>query len=70
MICKLCKERGKERTYEGETCKNTCIRGNKHMEEYEKKSRTSVMYKHLRTEHENQEENLKLRPAGRSKGVL
>ena len=35
MICKLCKERGIDRTYEGETCRNTYIRGREHIQEYE-----------------------------------
>ena len=72
IICKLCKERGKDRTYEGETCRNTYIRGKEHVKEYEKKSETSVMYKHARTEHANEEEKVEfqMRVVGRFKTAM
>ena len=38
LFCKTCKERGKERSYEGETCRSTYLRGREHAREYAKRS--------------------------------
>ena len=59
IICKTCKDRGRDRTYEGETCRNTYLRGKEHMRDYERKADNSVMYKHVKKEHEHEEDNVK-----------
>ena len=72
LICTLCKERGKERTYEGESSRNTYLRGREHLREYEKKTENSVMYKHVMKEHEREEDEVKfqMKVVGRFKNPL
>ena len=55
IICKTCKERGRDRTYEGESCRTAYIRGKEHIREYERKSDKSVMFKHVKKEHEGED---------------
>ena len=52
IVCKLCKSRNIERSYEGESCRNGYICGKEHNRELEKKTGNSVLYKHIIKEHE------------------
>ena len=72
LICKTCKNRGKVRTYEGETCRNTYLRGREHAKEFERKSENSVMYKHVQKEHRHEEEDVKfeMKVVGRFKNAM
>ena len=56
IICKLCKQRNKQVSYEGETARNAYIRGKEHKREYEKKSKNSVLNKHVLSQHENEKD--------------
>ena len=58
ISCKLCKERNKNITYEGETARNGFIRGKEHKKAYEKRNKNSVLYKHVLYEHENEEDKV------------
>ena len=51
--CKICEERGKERVYYGETCRNLNIRSKEHYKDCDNKSKQSWMYKHIENEHRN-----------------
>ena len=57
--CKLCNERNKDISYEGETARNGYIRQREHMKELEKKNKRSVLYKHMMTNHKNEESEVK-----------
>ena len=56
ISCKLCKERNKEISYEGETARTGYIRGREHQKELENKSKRSVLYKHVLKEHQEEQE--------------
>ena len=43
-------------SYEGETCRNGYIRGQEHLKQLENKSDKSALYKHIRENHENDQE--------------
>ena len=58
ISCKLCKQRGKEITYEGETGRNGFIRGKEHKRALENRNPNSILYKHVLNDHENEEENV------------
>ena len=51
-------QRGKHVSYEGETCRNGFIRGKEHKRELEKRNKKSTLYKHLISEHENEQEKV------------
>ena len=57
----MCKNRGIDRTYEGETCRSVYLRGQEHLKDYKKKNDKSVMYKHVRKEHKNEETQVQFR---------
>ena len=61
-----------DRTYEGETCRNAHIRGNKHQRALERKSDNSVLYKHIQKEHREEENSIKfqMKIVGRFKSPL
>ena len=72
IICKTCKERNIERTYEGETARNAYLRGNEHQRALERKSDNSVLYKHIQKEHREEENSIKfqMKIVGRFKSPL
>ena len=72
LICKTCKARGLERTYEGETCRNTYLRGREHVRDYDKRSESSVMYKHVQKEHKGEEDEIEfqMKVVGRFKTAI
>ena len=72
IICKTCQERNVERTYEGETCRNAHIRGNEHQRALERRSDSSVLYKHIQKEHKEEENSVRfqMKIFGRFKSAL
>ena len=54
--CKLCKERQIVKTYEGETARNGHIRGKEHLKGWQNKSKNSVLYRHIQTDHKDEVE--------------
>ena len=72
ITCKLCKDRKIEQIYIGETCRNIYIRGKEHQNLLEKKSEKSVMYKHIKEKHSDEENKVKfdMRISGRLKNPM
>ena len=59
LICKLCKDRNIKKHYHGESARNAYLRGREHVSEYGKKSKNSVMYKHVISDHKNEQDDVK-----------
>ena len=59
ISCKLCKERGKEVSYEGESARSAHLHGNEHLSAFRNKTKTSVMYKHVMNKHDQEEDDVK-----------
>ena len=55
LECKLCKRRGKEVAYIGESARNGFIRSKEHDDDFKKKRKKSVMFKHVSNEHNEEE---------------
>ena len=58
MKCKTCKDRGKERVYEGESSRNLYLRSKEHVRDLKEEKEKSVMLKHINSEHEEEKENV------------
>ena len=54
--CMLCKSKNKDVYYHGESARNGYLRGREHQKELERKSKTSVLYKHVIAEHRDEQE--------------
>ena len=59
LQCKLCKERGKEKVYIGESSRNLFLRGKEHEKLYRKENKNSVIWKHVKSDHEEEKEKVK-----------
>ena len=72
IACKLCKQRNRDVTYEGETARNAYIRGKEHLREYRKESHRSVLHKHVLTEHVNEKNDVEfeMKVVGKFKNPL
>ena len=57
--CKLCKEKGKDVSYEGESARSAHLRGNKHLSALRNKRKTSVLYKHVIDAHKEEQSDVK-----------
>ena len=65
--CSTCKNKGINKVYEGESCRNLHHRQKEHMNQLKKKKENSVLYKHIQTDHKNEEPegiNFKITMAG------
>ena len=58
MWCKICKERGSEQAYEGETCRNMYLRGLEHEDLFKKEDKNSVIFRHAKKVHEKEIKNV------------
>ena len=58
LICKFCKGRQIRMCYHGESCRNGYIQGREYGRQLEKRSENSVMYKHIKKEHADEEEEV------------
>ena len=58
ITCKLCKSRGKNRIYQGESSRNLYLRGREHLNQLKNEKSNSVMLKHNMNEHENELERV------------
>ena len=56
--CVLCKERNIPKEYHGESSRNSFIRQKEHMKELKKKSKKSIMWKHIMNDHSNEKVNM------------
>ena len=59
IVCQTCKDRQIDRTYEGKTCRNAHLRGREHLKDLEKKSDRSVLFKHIKADHTDEENKVK-----------
>ena len=44
VVCRTCKERGTQKSYEGETCRNAHLRGKEHLRDLSKQSEKSALF--------------------------
>ena len=58
LECLLCKERNSTMSYHGETARNGYLRGTEHQSEFERKSKNSVMYKHVMHSHKDEQSDV------------
>ena len=56
LQCLLCKRRNKEMHYHGESARNGYLRGREHQRELQRKSKASVLFKHVMAEHKYEQE--------------
>ena len=59
IFCRLCKDRKKSISYHGESARSCYLRGAEHVKELERRSKTSVLYKHVRSDHKDEEDQVK-----------
>ena len=55
LICDTCRERGKNKVYEGETSRSAKMRGYEHRRGYNGEKMDNVLYKHKQLDHENED---------------
>ena len=55
MICDTCKDRGKEKVYEGETSRSARVRGAEHLRDFKNDKVDSALYKHKHNDHGQEE---------------
>ena len=53
----LCKSRGIEKVYEGESCRNMYMRGKEHINQYKNNDPNSVLIRHAKTDHKDDEQD-------------
>ena len=72
LRCKLCKQRNKMVSYEGESSRSGYLRSREHQSELRKQSTTSVMYKHIMDEHRDEQSyvNSEMKIVGKFKSLL
>ena len=58
IFCKKCKEKARQVSYEGESSRNSFLRAAEHVRELEKRSKQSVLFKHVMSEHKEEEEEV------------
>ena len=68
--CMTCKETDTVKVYEGETGRSARLRGAEHLNQLEKKSEKSVLYKHKMTAHKNENVKFKMEITGHFKDAL
>ena len=61
IVCQTCKDRHIDRTYEGETCRSAHLRGNEHLRDLEKKNERSVLLRHIKADHSDEETKVKFK---------
>ena len=70
LQCLKCKEHNKIKVYEGETGRSARIRGLEHVKELENKRKNNVLFKHVETEHGNEEVKFKMEITSKFKDAL
>ena len=68
--CMTCKENDTDKVYEGETGRSARLRGAEHLQQLEKKSEKSVLFKHLRTAHKDGTAKFSMEITGQFKDAL
>ena len=68
--CLKCKERDITKIYEGETGRSARIRGSEHVNDLLKKRKNSVLFKHISSNHQNEDVKFKLEITGRFRDAL
>ena len=58
LQCKLCKKRGKQVYYIGESSRNSYLRGGEHLRAYENGDKKSIMLRHVKAEHKGEEQEV------------
>ena len=58
ISCKLCKERGRRVSYEGESARSAHLCGKEHLNAFKNKSKTSVMFKHVMNAHDREQSDV------------
>ena len=68
--CLKCQENEKVKIYEGESGRSARIRGGEHLRDLEKKKLNSVLYKHVKNDHDNQEVKFEMEITQKFKDAL
>ena len=68
--CLKCKERNITKIYEGETGRSARIRGLEHVKDLQKKRKNSVLFKHIASDHSNENVKFKLEITGKFQDAL
>ena len=58
ITCSLCKSRGINKVYHGESSRNLYIRGKEHLNQKKNENTNSIMLKHNNKEHENEKDEV------------
>ena len=62
ISCEECEEMDStERDYKGETSRTSYVRGGEHLDDFDKRSEKSVLWKHCRNKHNGQVEGRRFR---------
>ena len=69
-LCWACKEKNVTKVYEGETGRSARVRGLEHVKEFEKKTKSSVLFKHAETEHKHEKVVFKMEITQKFKDAL
>ena len=72
ISCQLCKRRGIERSYQGESSRSAYLRGQEQFKDLQSKKETSALFKHVQKEHEQEEDEVefKMKVTGRFKNAM
>ena len=62
--CVECAGRGIEKVYYGESSRNAYSRGEEHLDEYRRKTKDSVLWRHCRLDHESEIQNFTMSVTG------
>ena len=70
LYCGTCRDRGKDKYYEGETSRSGRLRGSDRLGDFLSKKSHSVLYKHKLTDHADEEITVVMELTGKFKNAL
>ena len=70
LYCGTCRDRGKDKYYEGETSRSGRLRGSEHLRDFLNKKSYSVLYKHKLSDHADEEITVGMELTGKFKDAL
>ena len=70
LYCGTCRDRGKDKAYEGETSRSGRLRGSEHLGDFLNKRPHSVLYKHKLVDHADEEISVGMELTGKFKDAL
>ena len=70
LYCGICRDRGIDKAYEGETSRSARLRGSEHLRDFINKRPHSVFYKHKLVDHADEEITIGMELTGKFKDAL